>query len=88
MSISKKPRYQTKQKRSKKREELRDDIRNWIIITTFYVLLAGIIYGTSEIYYPDPISLGFFGLYIDLATVVIFSFLGVWSITTAYIFRN
>ena len=64
---------------SKKQKQ--EYMRIWLIFTVIYVIVIGILYGTADTYYPDPIPIGL-GLYMDLATTIIYAGFAIWGLIT------
>lgn len=73
------------QKRDGKKEQ-RDMLVKWIIYSSIYALVMGILYGTAN-YYFETIPL-LFGLYIDISWSIIIFGLSGWTLMSYLIFKK
>ncbi len=87
--MSKKQKYRSRKENNKK--EFKEDVFKWILFTAIYIGFIIILYGTSKVYYPDPIPfiLVFgFQLYGDISTGIIYGGIAVWSLISILIFKT
>ena len=73
------------QKRDERKEHNEMLVR-WIIYSSIYALIMGILYGTAN-YYFETIPL-LFGLYIDVSWTIIIIGLSGWALMSYFIFKK
>jgi len=84
--LQKKRKYNPKKANTKKNDP-ESSLRTWILFTISYIFMIMYLSGMAEVYFPDPIHLGF-GQYIALAAGVIWGGIAFYSVIMVIIFKK
>lgn len=70
-----------------RKQKMKNDVKEWLLFTVIYIIIAAFVFGSARVHFPDPIQV--FGyLYLDIGYAISMLFLTFYVVITGVIFKK